>query len=38
MNDTEEDKVWKTINPDYIWVMDKLILSKKLGYKCGPRN
>ena len=36
MNDTEEDKVWKTINPDYIWVMDKLILSKKLGYKCGP--
>ena len=36
MNDTEEDKVWKTINPDYIWVMDKLILSKKLGYECGP--
>ena len=36
MNDTEEDKVWKTINPDYIWVMDKLILSRKLGYKCGP--
>ena len=36
MNDTEEDKVWKTINPDYMWVMDKLILSSKLGYKCGP--
>ena len=36
MNDSEEDKVWKTINPDYIWVMDKLILSKKLGSKCGP--
>lgn len=36
MNDTEEDKVWKTINPDYMWVMDKLILSSKLGYICGP--
>lgn len=36
MNDTEEDKVWKTMHPDYLWVMDKLILSKKLGYKCGP--
>ena len=36
MNDTEEDKVWKTIDPEHIWVMDKLILSKKLGYNCGP--
>ena len=26
MNDPEEDKVWKTINQDYMWVMDKLIL------------
>mgnify|MGYP007000413386 len=25
MNDTEEDKVWKTIDPDHMWVMDKLI-------------
>jgi len=34
--DTEEDKVWRTIKPDDIWFMDKLILSRKLGYKCGP--
>ena len=32
---TEED-VWKMIDPDDIWVMDKLILSRKLGYVCGP--
>lgn len=34
--DGPEDKVWKNINPDHIWVMDKLILSRKLGYVCGP--
>lgn len=32
----EEDHVWETIHPDNIWVMDKLILSRKLGYLCGP--
>ena len=31
-----EDKVWKTIDPDDLWVLDKLILSKKLYYNCGP--
>lgn len=36
MEDTAEDFVWQTINPDHIWVMDKLILSRKLGYNCGP--
>ena len=36
MVDTAEDFVWKSINPDDIWVMDKLILSRKLGYVCGP--
>lgn len=36
MNDTEEDLVWKSINPDDIWILDKLILSRKLGYNCGP--
>ena len=36
MEDTAEDLVWKSINPDHIWVLDKLILSKKLGYNCGP--
>jgi len=34
--DTVEDLVWKTIDPNNMWVLDKLILSKKLGYVCGP--
>lgn len=34
--DTAEDIVWKNIEPDDIWVLDKLILSRKLYYKCGP--
>lgn len=36
MSQTAEDIVWQTIDPDDIWVMDKLILSRKLGYVCGP--
>jgi hypothetical protein len=36
MNDTEEDFVWKSISADDIWILDKLILSRKLGYNCGP--
>jgi hypothetical protein len=35
-DDTVEDLVWKTIDPNNMWVLDKLILSKKLGYVCGP--
>ena len=31
-----EDLYWKNPNPDDIWALDKLILSKKLGYTCGP--
>lgn len=31
-----EDLVWETIDPDELWAMDKLILSRKLGYVCGP--
>jgi hypothetical protein len=34
--DSAEDLVWKTADPDDLWVMDKLILSRKLGYNCGP--
>ncbi len=34
--DSQEDIVWQTVDPNDIWVMDKLILSKKLGYTCGP--
>ena len=33
---TAEDVVWKTIDPDDIWVLDKLILSRKMYYNCGP--
>lgn len=36
MREHAEDTVWQTIDPDDIWVLDKLILSRKLGYTCGP--
>ena len=35
-DDTPEDIYWKNADPDELWVYDKLILSRKLGYKCGP--
>jgi hypothetical protein len=31
-----EELSWNTIDPDHIWVLDKLILSRKSGYVCGP--
>ena len=31
-----EDHVWQIIDPDLIWVMDKLIVSRKMRYNCGP--
>lgn len=33
MND---DKIWGTVEDDYLWIFDKLILSRKLGHVCGP--
>ena len=36
LDDTEEDFVWQRTSPDHLWVFDKLILSRKLGYVCGP--
>lgn len=33
---TAEDMVWITIDPDDIWVLDKLILSRKMYYNSGP--
>ena len=36
MEDCAEDIVWKTTSPDNLWVMDKLILARKLGYNSGP--
>ena len=32
----DEEKVWQTIDPNLMWIMDKLILSSKLEYTCGP--
>lgn len=31
-----EDEVWADLSPEHMWIYDKLILSKKLGYICGP--
>ena len=32
----DDKDVWKFIEADDLWIYDKLILSKKLGYDCGP--
>ncbi len=31
-----DDKMWQVCHPDYLWIYDKLILSRKLNYVCGP--
>lgn len=31
-----EDLYWRSPKSDDLWALDKLILSKKLGYTCGP--
>lgn len=28
--------VWLTIDPQDLWVYDKLIVARRLGYRCGP--
>jgi len=35
-DDTEEDIYWRNADPNELWIYDKLILSRKLGYTCGP--
>jgi len=30
---TQEDLFWLSADPDHLWVMDKLILARKLGAK-----
>jgi hypothetical protein len=32
----DDSDVWKFIDIQDLWVYDKLILAKKLGYQCGP--
>ena len=31
-----DTEVWPTIDNESLWIYDKLILSRKLGHKCGP--
>ena len=31
-----EDDVWSLIPPENLWLTDKLLLSRHLGYDCGP--
>jgi len=33
---TSEVEVWESIPPEDLWPLDKLILSRHLGYTCGP--
>jgi hypothetical protein len=32
----DDKDYWHTTDPNDLWLFDKLILSKKLGYVCGP--
>ena len=32
----DDKDVWEFIEPEDLWIYDKLILSKRLGYLCGP--
>ena len=36
MSISEEENAWNVVDPDHIWILDKLILSRKMGYVCGP--
>lgn len=32
----EDNEAWKQCHIDDLWIFDKLVLAKKLGYVCGP--
>lgn len=36
MKQINDYDIWDSVNPKYLWVTDKLILAKMLGYNCGP--
>lgn len=36
MEQISDSDVWKFIDPTDLWIYDRLILSKRLGYVCGP--
>lgn len=31
-----DDIMWNLCDPNDLWIYDKLILSRKMGYVCGP--
>lgn len=33
-----DSEMWEYCHPDDLWVFDKAIVAKKLGYKCGPKG
>jgi hypothetical protein len=33
---SNESQVWNQAKPQHLWMLDKLILAKHLGYNCGP--
>jgi hypothetical protein len=36
MTEDPEVHAWKNCHPDDLWIFDKLLLSKKFNYLCGP--
>lgn len=38
MEDKDAIEEWTNCHVDDLWINDKLILSRKLGYKCGPHG
>jgi hypothetical protein len=36
METINDSDVWEFIDPNDLWIYDKLIIAKKLGYYCGP--
>jgi hypothetical protein len=36
INTSDEYEVWRYVDPEDLWVFDKLILARRLGYTCGP--
>lgn len=37
-NFLDDDETWLRCHIDDLWIFDKLIVSKKLGYVCGPHG
>jgi len=36
MNDYKDDEAWEQADIEDLWIYDKLILARKMGYTCGP--